>query len=65
MASKINLPDEYLKLDDSDFPLTIGGIEYKSKQELADRYEADLIAFAHLLYDIYQDKKAKNQLEST
>ncbi len=58
-----NLPKTYSKLKDTDFPMIIGGIEYKTKQELADRYQADLMALAELLYDIYQDKKAKDKLD--
>ena len=53
----IKLPKEYEELKDSDFPMDIGGINYKSNQELAERYEADLMALAQLLYDIWQDKK--------
>lgn len=54
------LPKEYSKLKESDFPRTINGVEYKTKQELIDRYNADLMAFAQLIYDIYQEKKAKS-----
>ncbi len=57
---EFKLPKEYSKLKDSDFPRTINGIKYKTKQELADRYEADLNTLANLIYDIYQDKKTKN-----
>lgn len=53
----VKLPKEYAKLNESEFPLTINGIEYKTKQEIADRYKADLMAMAQLIYDIYQEKK--------
>jgi hypothetical protein len=53
----IQLPSDYANLKDSDFPITIGGIEYKTKQDLADRYEADLMALAQLLYDIWLEKR--------
>ncbi len=59
-AMPIKLPKEYSKLRDSDFPIVIGGIKYKTKQELADRYEADLMAFTKLIYDIYREDKAKS-----
>jgi hypothetical protein len=51
----IELPKEYSQIEDDEFPLVIGGIEYKSKQELAERYDADLMAFAQLLYDIWEE----------
>ena len=57
MGSK--LPKEYSKLKNSDFPVIVGGIKYKSKQELIDRYNADLMAFSQLIYDIYQEDKIK------
>ena len=53
----IELPKEYAKLKESEFPVIIGGIKYKTKQELAERYEADLMALAQLLYDIWRKKK--------
>lgn len=55
----VKLPKQYAKLKESEFPLTINGIEYKIKQELADRYKSDLMAMAQLIYDIYQEKKNK------
>lgn len=58
---QIKLPREYAKLKDTDFPVTINGIKYKTKQELADRYNADLMAFANLIYDIYQNDKEKRR----
>lgn len=53
----IKLHKEYAKLKESEFPLVIGGIEYKTKKELADRYEADLMALANLLYGIWQSER--------
>ena len=55
---KIELPKEYADIEDSAFPIIIGGIEYRAGQELAERYESDLMAFAQLLYDIWQQKNA-------
>lgn len=51
------LPKEYALLKETDFPRTINGIEFKTKQELVERYEADLNALADFLYDMYQQEK--------
>jgi hypothetical protein len=61
----VKLPKEYSQLKDSDFPAIIGGISYESKQELAERYEADLMALAQLLYDIWQDSKISSLNDGT
>lgn len=53
----IDLPSDYAELKEEDFPLVIGGITYKSKTELAERYNNDAMALAQLIYDIWQDKK--------
>lgn len=42
------------------FPATVNGIEYKTEKEYDDRLQADINAFAELIYDIYQDKKLKD-----
>lgn len=57
------LHKEYDELEETDFPTVIGGIKYKTKAELRQRYEDDLTAFAQLLYDIWLHKK--NVAQST
>jgi hypothetical protein len=58
-SDAFTLPKEYASLKDADFPLVIGGINYRTKQELADRYQADLTAFAELIFDIWQNTQLK------
>ena len=53
----IELPYVYAKLNDEDFPLVIGCIKFKTKQELNERYESDINDLAKLLLDVWKKKK--------
>jgi hypothetical protein len=43
------------------FPTTINGISYKTEKEYDDRLQADINAFAELIYEIYKDKNIKEK----
>ena len=47
------------------FPATINGIKYETEKEYDDRLQADISAFAELIYDIYQDKKHNDSKDKT
>jgi len=47
--------------EDDNFPKTINGIYFATKQDYDDRVKQDANALANLLYDIYKDKKAREQ----
>lgn len=44
-----------------DKPITVNGITYANKAELEERRKADATALAHLIYDIYQEHKARER----
>ena len=54
-----NLPKDKTK------PFTINGIRFANRKEYDERIEHDLDALAHLLFDIYKDKKAKESSDAT
>lgn len=43
------------------FPKTIGGILYKSQEELDKRIKSDARQLAELIYDIYMEQKLSDK----
>lgn len=58
------MPKRSKSSESDEYPKVINGMTFNSEEELNQRIEADALAFAEFLYDLYQEDKAKKSLES-
>jgi len=49
--------------EDIAVPFTINGIKFNNREDYVRRLDDDATQLAHLLYDIYQDKKLSDNTE--
>jgi hypothetical protein len=47
--------------EDDNKPITVNGITYATQTELDERIKSDALALANLIFDIYQEKNAREQ----